>query len=92
MLRQTAAFRRLVLIVDGKLDVIDIEGNAVTDRHRQNDRTEKGKKQADRVAKKLKRLTPAIGPEPAQTRMGAVAGRFGDKVGIAMLRLRHFFR
>ena len=59
---QPAAFRRLVLVEGRIFQVLDIEGDAITEGKHQNDRADKRECQPDGIAQQLHRFAPGISP------------------------------
>ena len=63
---QLPAFRRVVLIERRHLQVFDVEGNAVSERHHQDDGAKDGEGEPDRIAQQLNGFATRIGPEAGQ--------------------------
>src|SRR5262249_53447543 len=61
-LDQASALGGAILIESAKAQVFDIERNAIAEGDHENEWAEQGECQSDRVAQKLHRLAPGIGP------------------------------
>ena len=56
----------VILVEGGHLQIFDVEGNAVTERRHQNDRTDKGKGKPDRITQQLDCFATGVGPEASE--------------------------